>query len=312
MGTGRRGARWFAAVLGVALVASAVVVYLLIRVTAPAADGDQGLTAVSSELTATTTSEEVVSSTPDSTTGSTARTSGGSAEASPSTTPEAPTAHPTATTGLTPSEATTSDVSDTATTSPTTSTLPGSDVPLPAAWSGTADVEITITGDCPGAKPTHYTTPADIALDVAGGGASVTETGPSQAPSGGAEPTLTIGVNTAAVPSVAVYSATVDNTGVFHQFWSLSLASSGSRTDVSGFVVDDDTLAGNNPNLLVDALQPPESCATVPVSGLPRVLAIGSSLSGWVDAGAAQFTLHAVTTDGQRSLTVTIAATRSQ
>ncbi len=315
MGTGRRSARWFAAVLGIALVASAVVVYLLIRVTAPSADPDQGLAAVSSDVSDLTAAssdgaDAATSDPPDtpaseSTTGASGGTSAAPTAGATSASMEGVTTGPDTTNGT--------DVEAPSTPRPAAgpSVLPGSAVPLPAAWSGTAQVDITVTGDCPGAKPTHYTTPADIALDVAGGGAAVTETGSTSSTAPGEEPTLTIGVNTAAVPTVAVYSATVDNTGAFHRFWSLSVARSGTGTEVSGTVVSDDGLAGNNPNLLVDAVQPPADCATVPVNGLPRVLAVGSTLTGWLDVNTAKFTLHAVTTDGQRSLTVTIAATRS-
>jgi hypothetical protein len=311
MGTGRRSARWFAAVLGIALVASAVVVYLLIRVTAPSADPDEGLAAVSSDVSdltaASSDAADAATSDPQDTTASesTTGTSGG-ISAAPTTGATSGSME-----GVTTGPDTTNGPTSRASTPADPSVLPGSAVPLPAAWSGTAQVDITVTGDCPGAKPTHYTTPADIALDVAGGGAAVTETGSTSSTAPGEEPTLTIGVNTAAVPTVAVYSATVDNTGAFHRFWSLSVARSGTGTEVLGTVVSDDGLAGNNPNLLVDAVQPPADCATVPVNGLPRVLAVGSTLTGWLDVNTAKFTLHAVTTDGQRSLTVTIAATRS-
>jgi hypothetical protein len=183
-------------------------------------------------------------------------------------------------------------------------------VTLPAAWSGTAQVEIAVTGSCPSGTPQRYTTPADIALNVAGGGASVTQAPGTGADLGGAEPTLTIGVDASAMPTVAVYSSSVDNAGAFHRFWDLSLAASAGRTAISGTVVDDRALAGNNPNLLVDALAPPAGCSVVPVTGLPRVLAVGSTLNGWLDADTAQITLRAVTTDGQRTLTVTITATR--
>ena len=315
MTTGRRGARAIAAILGIALVASAVVVYLLIRVTAPAAGGDEGLAAVTSEGTvvSATPGSDVspgsgsLGSSPTDPDPSTARSSTGTSPADGST-------RPTSTTSPQPQATTSRDGTGdpSSSSSAPTSLLPGSAVPLPAAWSGTAQMDITVIGNCPGAQPSHYTTPADIAMDVAGGGAAATESGSTTGVGQGAEPTLTIGVNTAAVPTLAVYSAAVDNSGTFRRFWSLSVARSGTRTAIAGTVVNDDLLDGNNPNILVDSMKPPAGCADIPVSGLPRVLAIGSTLSGWVDARSAEFTLSAITADGQRAVRVTIIATRSQ
>jgi hypothetical protein len=188
--------------------------------------------------------------------------------------------------------------------------LQGSAVRLPAAWKGTAQVTIAQTGACPGAKPTRYSLAADVALDVPGGGAAATGA-TSTVTATGSEPTLSIGVNTSGVPSVAVYSVAPDNTGTFHQFWRLAVSPSGTRTSVAGSVVNDESLAGNNPNLLVDDLAPPGGCTDQTGTGLPRVLAVGSTIDGWVDQSDARFTLKAETADGQRALTVTINAARS-
>jgi hypothetical protein len=313
MSTGRRGARWIAALLGVALVGSAIVAYLLIRVTAPTTNADQDLTAVTSGLPDPSAghSSDPAPPTP-SPAGSASALSGGAGSTGTAAPPTPVTSAP----GLTSPSGSGPDRTDAGSASPATtappSTLPGSDVVLPAAWSGTAQVEITVTGACPGGTPQRYTTPADIALDVAGGGASATRAPATSSGPADVQPTLTIGVNASAVPTVAVYSSSVDNSGVFHRFWDLALAGSGGRTTISGAVVDDGVLSGNNPNLLVDAMSPPAGCATAPVTGLPRVLAAGSTLSGWVDADSAQVTLTAVTTDGQRALTVTITATRKR
>lgn len=323
MSTGRRGARWIAAVLAAALVGSAVVVYLLIRVTAPAAGGDTGLTTTSTDpagspsarpdpLAQTTSAPSTAMSPPaatDQAEVSTVRRSSGSGGQSEDSSVPTTSAPGIATSDPATSTADPSWPSSTATSAPS-SLLPGSAVPVPAAWSGTATVDITVTGTCPGGAPSRYSVPADIALDIAGGGASGTRTTAVGTADPDVAPTLTIGVNAAATPSVAVYSASVDNSGTFHRFWALTLAAAGTRTAISGTVVDDNALAGDNPNVLVDAVQSPAGCGSAPVTGLPRVLAVGSTLNGWVDANAAEFTLKAATTDGQRSITITVTAIR--
>jgi hypothetical protein len=189
--------------------------------------------------------------------------------------------------------------------------LAGSGVTLPAAWSGQATVTVTVLGDCATTNPSVYAgTPADLALDLPQNEASaVAPTVTTPLPDN--EPTLTLGVNSNAVPSLTVDSSAVDESGTFHRYWRLSLTPGEHRTEVTGILIGSGT-DGKNPNILSDAetsLQPCEPAGTV---ALPRVLAPGSTLSGWISQTSAQLTLHATTTDGKREVTVEMAATRKQ
>jgi hypothetical protein len=191
-----------------------------------------------------------------------------------------------------------------------TSQLQGSGVTLPAAWSGEAKVTITVLGTCATGTTSGYTTPADLALDLPQNEASaVAPTATSTLPDD--EPTLTLGINAANVPSLSVYSSAVDDGGAFHRYWELRLTPDGDRTLIQGTLINE-AVDGSNPNIMVDAetsLQPCESTGTV---GLPRPLAAGSSITGWVSESNARLTLTARTTDGKRQVTVDVVAVRKQ
>jgi hypothetical protein len=192
-----------------------------------------------------------------------------------------------------------------------TSVLDGSGVTLPAAWSGTATITVTVLGQCATKTPSVYTdTPADLALDLPQNvAAAVAPTVTAPLPDD--EPTLTLGVNANALPSLAVSSSAVDAAGRFHRYWQLQLAPGLDRTEIRGTVVDQ-TADGDNPNFMVDAETSLQHCETAGTVSLPRVFAAGSTLSGWVSQTDARLTLNATTTDGNREVTVVVTATRTQ
>lgn len=271
-----------------ALLASAVVVYALVRITAPGSDGSD-ITAVTSSSTGVPPSSESGSPSPTGTAAdSPTAPSSGSATVLPSTrTFTATQAVP----------------------STTTSALPQSDVVLPAAWSGVAKVTVTVLGECASDNSSVYADlPADLALDLVQNEASA-----AQVPvPDGARPddvTLTLGVNPSGVPSLALYSSQIDENGAWQRFWELTLTADATRTRIHGTLEAQPT-DGSSPNMMVDAetsLQPCESLGTV---SLPRALARGATLDGWVSATSASLTVHGTTTDGKRTVTAEVSATR--
>ena len=304
----RSGARWIALLLGVTLVASAVVAYALVRVTAPSPGGDEAVSSTVVSAPATTQSEPVsradVKVRSSTTAGATSPTP---------TTPATPASAASGPTSGTPiaSAASSGAVASSDAAPTVTSVLQGSGVTLPAAWSGTAKVTVTVLGDCATKNPSVYTdAPAALALDLAQNEATAVATTVSPSIPDD-EPTLTLGVNASQVPSLAVYSSAVDENGMFHRYWSLALVPGPDRTDIYGTLIDE-TVDAANPNILVDAetsLQPCEDTGTV---APPRVLAVGSTITGWVSTTSARLTLRATTTDGKREVTVEVAATRNQ
>jgi len=320
----RAGARWIALLLGLALVASAVVAYALIKVTAPGPGSDEAVSTVPS--TSGSVSTDLVSP-------ADIRKSAGDSSASPGTpptgtgsgvgdstlasapasaTPIAPSPTP-VTSAPTQSSAAGTAGSDASSGAPptVTSVLAGSEVSLPAAWSGTATVTVTVLGDCATSTPSVYAdVPADLALDLPQNEANaVAPTVTTALPDD--EPTLTLGVNASALPSLAVYSSAVDDSGVLHRYWQLELLPGLQRTDVHGTLIDE-AVDSTNPNLMVDAETSLQPCETEGTVSLPRVLGVGSTMTGWVSKSSARLTLTARTTDGKREVTVVVTATRKQ
>jgi hypothetical protein len=285
----RRSARWIIAVLAGALLASAVVVYALVRITTPA-DGDGS---DATPVTTSSTHEPTAASPTD-----TADTVLQSVMTSPPPTATATVLSPAGTFTATESVPST-----------TMSALPQSDVILPAAWSGVAKVTVTVLGECASANSSVYADlPADLAFDLV-----QNEANAAQLPvPAGAHPddvTMTLGVNPSGVPSLALYSSQIGETGIWQQFWQLTLSADGARTRVRGTLTAQAT-DGSTPNMMVDAetsLQPCESVGTV---SLPRALANGASLDGWVSTTSASLTVNGTTTDGKRKVSVDITAER--
>lgn len=298
-GTERSNARWIALLLAGALVACAAVVYAIVRITGP---GNAETPPGTSETTVTGQSSDAPST--ESGAGA-ASTSGSTSLASTSTT------GPPQVTGS--SKQSDSSRPDASPSVPPTTTLqlPGAHVVLPAAWSGTAKVTVTVAGDCATATPSVYTDiPADLALDLVQNEANAAEVA---LPPGvhGDDVALTLGINTSGVPSLAVYSSQIESSGAFQRYWNLGLSPGPQRTDINGTLIDQ-SADGANPNLMVDAetsLQPCESAGTV---SLPRALAEGSVMTGWVSQTAAELTVRATTTDGKRDVTVEVTLTRKQ
>lgn len=294
-GGSRRSARWIIAVLAGALVASAVVVYALVRLTSPG-DGGSGI------ATATSSSTDVDTA-PDSTMSGSTASSGEPDSVAESALSPPPTTSPT---GSAPSGTFTATQSVPST---TVSTLPQSDVTLPAAWSGVAKVTVTVLGECASENSSVYTDlPADLALDLV-----QNEANAAQVPvPAGARPddvTLTLGVNPSGVPSLALYSSQIDESGAWQRFWQLDLTADTARTRVHG-ILEAQPNDGSTPNMMVDAETSLQACESLGTVSLPRALADGTTLDGWVSTTSAALTVRGTTTDGKRRVTVEINAER--
>ncbi len=286
--------RWVTVIMVVALVCSVVVVWGLIQITgqSPASSSTPAASASAAE------------SGPASTVG------GGSA---PSTT-DAPSGG-----GTRPDDAATdaegqsggatpgADRSTSVTT--TAPTLPGTGLRLPAAWTGTAEMTITVLGRCAATGGTSsYTRTADLALQ-----GPVQGTGPFDDPN---PLSITLGITPAEIPGLSIYSASTDRSGDARRWWWLTTGEAPgptgeSRTTISGVLIDDQPVSGAlPPNLLVDNetdLQPCESGGTVRV---PRTLAAGSKMSGWVTVTQGHLDVSATTADGERTVTAVVELTR--
>lgn len=279
-----------------ALVASAVVVYALARITSPSGGGstlDQTPTSTAQAPPSSSIPSDGTRTVSDSTSSGSEVTSADSG----GPTSEEP--------------ASGTQVATQAIPSATTATLPQSGIAIPATWSGVAKVTVTVLGECAASTPSVYAgLPADLALDLVQNEASAAEI-PLPDDANPHDVTLTLGVNASGVPSLALYSSQIDQNGALRQYWDLTLTAEGARTAIDGRLVAQPT-DGSTPNMMVDAetsLQPCESIGTV---SLPRALADGATLSGWVSDSQASLAVHGVTTDGKRSVTVEVTATRQQ
>lgn len=84
-----------------------------------------------------------------------------------------------------------------------------------------------------------------------------------------------------------------------------------NRTLISAVLVDDQPVGGAlPPNLLVDSETDLLPCETGSGVRLPRPLARGATVTGWVSATQASLTLSATTTDGERSVAAQLELTR--
>ena len=183
--------------------------------------------------------------------------------------------------------------------------LPGSGVRLPAAWTGTAEVSITVLGRCATTGGTSsYSLTADLALQrpVEGTGA-IGDVNPLS---------MTLGITPAGIPGLSILSASVDDAGTAHRSWWLATGPGRhGRTLLSAVLIADQPIQGAlPPNLLSDNetdLQPCEAGRTV---GKPRTLAAGSRITGWVSATAAELDVTGVTADRERSLKAHVIAKR--
>ena len=127
---------------------------------------------------------------------------------------------------------------------------------------------------------------------------------------------LTLGITPTSVPGLSIYSASTEQSGIVRRTWWLTTGvgagpAGDSGTLLSGVLIDDQPVRGDlPPNLLVDNetdLQPCESGGSVRV---PRTLAAGSTMTGWVSPTQAHLALAATTVDGERAVTVVVDLTR--
>lgn len=269
-------------ILAGALVASAAVVYALVRLTSPAQD--EGGTEPPPTMGASTTTSGPGPSTPV------------TSSSRPSPTSD------TASGGA-------SQTDETVTLRTTTTTLPGSGVTVPAAWSGSAKVTISVLGECAtGAASVYTDVSADLALNLLINEAAEAA-GPITEPVAPDELTFSLGVNAGGLPSVTLYSARIDDDGTIMRFWQLDTTPGVDRTEFHGTALPSNS-NGTSANILVDAetsLQPCEASDTV---ALPRAIAAGATIDGWFTQEEAALTVQARTTDGKRQLVVSVHADR--
>jgi len=204
-----------------------------------------------------------------------------------------------------------SDVLDSATSTVTPApVLPGSGLQLPAGWTGTAEMTITVLGRCAtSVGASSYTRRADLALQgPVGGPDSVDDPNPVS---------MTLGITPAGIPGLSIYSASTDQTGAIRRTWWLTTGAGfgpagDTRTMLAGVLIDDQPIHGAlPPNLLVDNetdLQPCESGGTVRV---PRTLAAGSTVTGWVSSTQAHLDGKATTVDGERAVVAAVDLSRT-
>lgn len=291
--------RWVTGILVVALLASVLVVVGLIQITGQ------------SPSASTSDSESPAPASP-------------SPSGSNSTTSAEPTVSSTRPAGSTTTGPTTTPVE-----------LAGSGLVLPAAWTGTADMTITVHGRCAATGGTSfYTRPAQFALQVSPppsptgvtAADSVTpEASSAPATSSPASTTavpppsgpvsMSLGITPTDVPGLSIYSTSSGRDEVIRRTWVVDAQADPAtpdRTLISATLVDDQPLGGAlPPNLLVDSETDLLPCETDPGVRLPRPLARGATVTGWVSATDASLQVNAGTTDGERSVVADLHLTRT-
>ena len=296
-------ARWLTVILVAALLCSAAVVYGLVRITGGSTAASTPGSASARASAGARDSERAVTSTAPATTTSVRPDASSAASAPAGSAADA-----------------TETTLGTTTSAPV---LPGSLVQLPAAWTGKADVTVTVLGRCAATGGTSsYSLTADLALQSPVGGSAGTGNGPRTGTGVGSESwielgdanplSMTLGISPAGIPGLTVYSASVGVDGAVHRTWWLTTGTGPEgNTLISGVLIADQPIDGAlPPNLLSDGetdLQPCEAGRTV---GVPRTLAAGSRITGWVSATRAELDLTGTTTDGERSVTARVVATR--
>lgn len=126
---------------------------------------------------------------------------------------------------------------------------------------------------------------------------------------------MTLGITPTQVPGLSLYSAATDGDGTVRRTWWLAAGAStpdaSGRTQLSGVLIDDQPVQGVlPPNLLLDSETDLQPCETSGMVRVPRILAAGSTLTGWVSTNAGHLDLEATTTDGERAVTAVIALSR--
>ncbi len=126
---------------------------------------------------------------------------------------------------------------------------------------------------------------------------------------------MTLGITPTDVPGLSIYSTSSGRDGAVRRTWVVDAAADPAnvgRTLVSATLVDDQPVGGAlPPNLLVDSetdLQPCEAGSGV---RLPRPMAKGATVTGWVSATQASLQVDATSTDGERSVHANLDLTRT-
>jgi hypothetical protein len=215
--------------------------------------------------------------------------------------------------------------------------LAGSGLDLPAAWTGTADLTITVHGRCAETGGTSfYTRPAQFALQVsppppatesssgasgsapAGASGSPTATQPAATavpPVRAGPVSMTLGITPTDVPGLSLYSTSSGRDGSVRRTWVVDTQADpaiADRTLIAATLVDDQPVGGAlPPNLLVDSETDLLPCETGNGVRLPRPLAKGATVTGWVSATEAGLDVTATTTDGERSVRAHLDLTRT-
>lgn len=298
--------RWVTGIMVVALLASVLVVVGLIQITGQSPSSSGTASESAAESSSDPTGSDGTGPHAVSPTASTAPSTGGrSAATEPTTTPVA---------------------------------LAGSGLHLPAAWTGTADMTITVHGRCADTGGTSfYTRPAQFALQVSPPPAASGIPGtPSAGPSGSPTPlstaataaietntaalpagpvSMTLGITSTDVPGLSVYSTSSSRDGSIRRTWLVDAQadeSTPSRTLISATLIDDQPVGGAlPPNLLVDSETDLLPCESGTGVRLPRPLAKGATVTGWVSATEASLDVSATTTDGERSVQAHLDLTRT-
>lgn len=289
--------RWVIVAIVVALVASGLVVNSLLRMTNPIADGSADspteVTMVTYTTIQTVQPTTVVTSAATPPTATTTRTVTSSVPVSTS-------------------EVTSTGASSSAPENPPpfSQQLPGSDAPVPIAWSGTAKVTVEVLGQCATSTPSIYRdVPADLALNLVQNVAEAADVPIPEATGLSEDLLFTLVVNALTVPSVVVYSGRVDDEdGSVYRYWKTSVAAERDTTVLHAELINQ-ALDGTALNAVVDAETSLQSCESTGTVSLPRALGAGTTIDAVMTTEGVHLTLDGVTTDGKRHVTVEITAT---
>src|SRR6478735_741773 len=171
---------------------------------------------------------------------------------------------------------------------------------------------------------TPTTTPVELALQVpptptASASSGSASASPTTGPAGSASPvtsesttitppagpvTMTLGITPTDVPGLSIYSTTSGRDGTIRWTWSVDAQADPAtpgRTLLSATLVDDQPSGGAlPPNLLMDSETDLMPCEAGSGVRLPRPLAKGATVTGWISATEASLVVDATTTDGER------------
>jgi hypothetical protein len=126
---------------------------------------------------------------------------------------------------------------------------------------------------------------------------------------------MSLGITPTDVPGLSIYSTSSGRDGSIRRTWVVDATAdptSPDRTLISATLIDDQPLGGAlPPNLLVDSETDLQPCETDSGVRLPRPLAKGATVTGWVSATDAVLKVNANTTDGERTVVADLDLTRT-